>query len=208
MIGFYNCSVILTYFGLASSVVGMAMAMRGAYKIAFLCLMLSGVCDLFDGRVASRVKRSEHEKMFGIQIDSLCDLVCFGVFPVILLYNFFRDTFRWYWIAVAVVYILGAIIRLGYFNVFEEERQRGSSGKRTHYQGLPVTSVALFLPMVYALDRPLGKGFDYQLFYGILMLVIAVLFVLNVKVKKPGTAETVIMCGVGLLVLVGVILGS
>ena len=87
MIGFYNYTVILTYIGLMSSVFGITQVMDGEYSIAFLCLLLSGVCDLFDGKIARACKtRSDREKVFGIQIDSLCDLVCFTVFPAIMGY--------------------------------------------------------------------------------------------------------------------------
>ena len=89
MIGFYNYSVILTYIGLASSVFGITQVFEGHESIAFLCLLLSGICDLFDGKIARSMKnRTDHEKVFGIQIDSLCDLVCFGVFPAVIGYHY------------------------------------------------------------------------------------------------------------------------
>ena len=89
MIGFYNYSVILTYIGLASAVFGITQVMDGRQALPFLCLLLSGICDLFDGKIARSMKnRTEHEKVFGIQIDSLCDLVCFGVFPAVIGYSY------------------------------------------------------------------------------------------------------------------------
>ena len=89
MIGFYNYSVILTYIGLVSSVFGITQVFENHMSIAFLCLLLSGICDLFDGKIARSMKnRTEHEKVFGIQIDSLCDLVCFGVFPAVIGYHY------------------------------------------------------------------------------------------------------------------------
>jgi len=52
MIGFYNYTVILTYIGVASAVVGMGLAMYGRTSMAIVCLMISGFCDLFDGTIA------------------------------------------------------------------------------------------------------------------------------------------------------------
>ena len=76
MIGFYNYTVILTYIGLLSSIAGMMFAVNGWYKAALLCLAFSGLCDMFDGKIARRkTDRTEDEKSFGIQIDSLCDMV-------------------------------------------------------------------------------------------------------------------------------------
>ena len=56
MIGFYNYSVILTYIGLVSSVFGITQVFENHMSIAFLCLLLSGICDLFDGKIARSMK--------------------------------------------------------------------------------------------------------------------------------------------------------
>ena len=86
-IGVYDYTVILTYLSLISAVFGMTQAIHGDYKTAVFCLALSGICDAFDGRVARTKKnRTEDEKAFGIQLDSLCDVICFGVFPAMICY--------------------------------------------------------------------------------------------------------------------------
>ena len=56
MIGYYNYSVILTYVGLGSAVLGMVQAMEGNLRIAILCLMVCGFCDMFDGAIARTCK--------------------------------------------------------------------------------------------------------------------------------------------------------
>ena len=79
MIGFYDYTVILTYISFASSISGIFLATRGHFNWAIFCLAFSGLCDMFDGKIARTKKnRTEDEKRFGIQIDSLCDIVCFG----------------------------------------------------------------------------------------------------------------------------------
>ena len=61
---------------------------NGFARYALFCLAFSGLCDMFDGKVArTKANRTEDEKRFGIQIDSLCDVVCFGAFPMILCYS-------------------------------------------------------------------------------------------------------------------------
>ena len=82
MIGYYNYTVWLTYLSLISAALGIGASLHGIGHpyIGIFFLMLSGLCDAFDGRVARRKKdRTEEEKKFGIQIDSLADLVAFGV---------------------------------------------------------------------------------------------------------------------------------
>ena len=87
MIGFYNYTVILTYMSLISAITGMTFAHAGVFGAAIFCLALSGFFDMFDGKVARRKKdRTDDEKLFGIQLDSLCDVVAFGVFPAYLCY--------------------------------------------------------------------------------------------------------------------------
>lgn len=86
LLGYYNYTVILTYVGLLAGFSGILAALEGSYRSAMLCLMTAGFCDMFDGAIASTRKRTEQEKCFGIQIDSLCDLVCFGVLPAVLVY--------------------------------------------------------------------------------------------------------------------------
>ena len=80
----------------------------------------------------SMKNRTEHEKVFGIQIDSLCDLVCFGVFPAVIGYHY-NSVYPLRLIA-SIMIVLGAVIRLGYFNVMEEERQRNTTENRKEYK--------------------------------------------------------------------------
>ena len=85
MIGFYDYTVVVTYISLISSIIGIFMAIEGRMQLAVFCLAFSGLCDMFDGKIARTKKnRTEDEKSFGIQIDSLCDIVCFGIFLLYL----------------------------------------------------------------------------------------------------------------------------
>ena len=78
-LGIYDYTVILTYISLGISVFGITRALEGDFKVAIFCLALSGLCDMFDGKIARAMKnRTADEKKFGIQIDSLCDVVCFS----------------------------------------------------------------------------------------------------------------------------------
>ena len=111
MLGFYDYTVILTYLSLAASITGMFFAFSGHLHLAITCLALSGLLDTFDGKVARTKKdRTEDQKRFGIQIDSLCDVICFGVFPVILCYfTGMRDVPG---MIILIFYCLAGLIRL------------------------------------------------------------------------------------------------
>ena len=183
-IGFYGPSVILTYIGLMFSVGGMVLAYLGYIPTAIMCLIISGVCDMFDGAVARKCKRSETEKKFGIQIDSLVDTVSFGVFPVII--GICMGFTNIYCVIVYILYVLNAVIRLGYFNVTAEEKSiiKKKKEKVKYYSGLPVTSIAIILPFAYNLKLFMHNNV-FNKAYPLVMLMTALLFVLNIKIKKP-----------------------
>ena len=64
-IGYYNYTVILTYISLFCSIAGMLFTVNGWYKMAVLCLALSGLCGMFDGKIARRkTDRTDDEKCF------------------------------------------------------------------------------------------------------------------------------------------------
>jgi CDP-diacylglycerol--serine O-phosphatidyltransferase len=149
MVGFYNYTVILTYIGVASAVLGVGLSMYGRTSMAVVCLMVSGFCDLFDGSIARTRARTINEKKFGIQIDSLADLVCFGILPAAI--GFSIGMTRLYEAAVLIVYVLAALIRLAYYNVTEDEIEFCENSKRVYYDGLPVTTIAILIPMIYTL---------------------------------------------------------
>lgn len=197
-IGFYNYTVVLTYMSLISSVYGMTEALDGRFGKAVACLVVSGICDMLDGKVARTMKRTEDEKKFGIQIDSLCDLFCFGAFPAFLGYGLGLRGF--FGTLAMCLYVLAAVIRLGYFNVMEEKRQNETTQVRKYYQGLPVTSIAIIFPIIYLL-RPC---FGHMLYLRILMIVmfaVALLFVSNIKVYKPGNKMMTVIIIFGALIL-------
>ena len=183
MIGFYSYTVVLTYLGLASAAMGMILTFQGFAKYALFCLAFSGLCDMFDGKVARLKKdRTEDEKRFGIQIDSLCDVVCFGAFPIILCYSIgMRGPAG---ISILVFYLIAGVIRLAFFNVMEEKRQDEIDEARKYYQGLPITSIAIILPLFCTLRPLLGHRFLSELH--ICILTVGLLFIINFPLRKPG----------------------
>lgn len=181
-IGFYDYTVLLTYLSLISAVTGMVQASTEHYAAAILCLLLSGICDAFDGKVArSKKNRTEDEKAFGIQLDSLCDCVSFGVCPAFICYHMGVNGL--FGIVCMCIFCLCAVIRLAYFNVMEIKRQQFETGCNTYYQGLPVTSIAIIFPFIY-LFRTMMPENVFVIVLHIMLLLVAFLFVYDFKVKK------------------------
>ncbi|MCR5488922.1 MAG: CDP-alcohol phosphatidyltransferase family protein [Saccharofermentans sp.] len=182
MIGKWNKSVIATYVGMLLAVASIFLLMSGLYKAAMMCFMGAGICDLFDGTIARLCKRSEEEKNFGIQLDSLVDVVSFIVLPVVLIVKLAGLT--WYAAVAAVLYSVFGIARLAYFNVCQEENEDKDSPIK-YYTGMPVTYAALVFPLVYLLHLYFNTEVT-ALFMCIAMEIMALLFILKIKFIKPG----------------------
>ena len=201
MLGFYNYTVILTYMSLFSAVTGITLAFSenipGHTFWAVFCLLFSGFCDMFDGKVAKTMKRTEDEKKFGIQIDSLSDVIAFGVLPAAIGWSI--GLREWWGILIMATFVLAALIRLAYFNVMEEKRQKKTDEVRKEYTGLPVTTDALIFPLVYALRGLFNANF--HIFYAFILLLVAFLFLYKFKVVKPKLKGMIIMTIFGIIEL-------
>lgn len=195
MIGYYNYTVWLTFIGMLSSVVGMGFAVGGKVVPAVICLMFSGFCDMFDGIVARTKKdRTDEEKRFGIQLDSLSDIVCFGVLPFVI--GVCVGANAWWQIAIMALFALAGLIRLAYYNVTEETRQQQTDEKRKHYLGVPITSSALTVPLLFCFRGLIGEAFPIA--YTLLLLINGVLFVVPFRVKKPSKTGLAVMLVIGI----------
>lgn len=196
MIGYYNYTVWLTFIGMLSSVTGMGFAIQGKIIPAVICLMFSGFCDMFDGIVARTKKdRTDEEKRFGIQLDSLSDIVCFGVLPFVI--GVCIGAREWWQIAIMALFVLAGLIRLAYFNVTEETRQKQTNEKRKHYLGVPITSSALTVPLLFCFRGLLDGAFPIA--YTLLLLVNGMLFVVPLQVKKPSKTGLAVMLVIGIV---------
>ncbi len=216
MIGVYDYTVILTYLSMISGCIGTIIAMTGIGHpfVGALFLMVSGLCDGFDGRVArSKKNRTKLEKDFGVQIDAFSDLIAFGVLPaaigVAMLRAsdkftdrpFWKDDGKYEWypillVAIAVIYVLAGMIRLAYFNATEEERNKEAEEKGSHYfTGLPITTASIVFPMVLILHYYMH--FDFSIVYFIVMLILAVLYLASFKMRKPGRVGILVQVLIG-----------
>lgn len=187
MIGKWNKSVILSYIGLSLSVLGMFLVIRGNnIKYVQVCLMIAGICDLFDGTVARRCKRTKEEKLFGIELDSLVDVVNFLAFPVVILMALGLN--KIYYLPIYILYVLFGVARLAYFNITVEDDNK----PRKYYDGLPVTFSAMIFPLVYLLNYVLKQEI-FNIVYPLTMLLVSILFVLKIKIPKPKLKASLVL---------------
>lgn len=202
LIGFYDYTVFLTYLGMVFAFTGIVAVMNCAYAKAISCLMFAGICDMFDGAVASTKTRNPYEKHFGIQIDSLCDLISFGILPALFVYMI---TGKNAIIGIlACLYVLCGLIRLAYFNVQEYERQKLTNKQREAYLGVPITTSAIVIPIGYILYS--SFSIIGLWIFPILTIILSIGFVAGIEIKKPNIAGKIAMVIVGILEMMGVLM--
>ena len=196
MIGIYNYTVILTYLGFLAGFTGIYFAINNNTAAAIVCLMVSGCCDMFDGKVARMKKnRTPEEKQFGIEIDSLCDLICFGALPVFIGYSLGMRGLLFY--PILLFFPLAALIRLAFFNTKEYERMKTEDEEAVFASGLPVTMAALILPIVFLFQSFVEYIFVY--IFAVTMLGVSILYIAPIKLRKFTTRTRLILLPLGIL---------
>ena len=178
MLGFWNKSVYITYLGAFAAVCGLLLTFKYAnIDYAFVGMIIAAVCDMFDGKIARHIKnRKEIEKDFGVQIDSLADVICFITIPAITIYFFGLKEI--YHIILLALYVVCGIIRLAYFNVAMSDKNKAIE----YYQGLPVpVSVAIF-GIVWLLYKIVN--FDVTIVYTILVPIVGLLHISKIRIRK------------------------
>lgn len=126
------------FFGFYAIIYALKVTLNGkyTYHVCAYFILLAALFDMMDGRVARRFNSASK---FGIEYDSLSDLVSFGVAPALVTYLWmFQNLGRLGWV-VCFLYVACAALRLGRFNV------QAASVESKHFQGLPVPMAALLL---------------------------------------------------------------
>jgi len=204
--GVYILPNLITTAGLFCGFYSIIASLRGEFLVAAIAIMAANVFDALDGRVARVTKTTSR---FGIEYDSLCDLVAFGVAPGILVYTWALTpwaTFGW---LAASLYVTCGALRLARFNVqFDNVEKR-------HFVGLPIPAAAevvastvmlyyffggegvtyrhlIVLLMVYALAGLMVSNFRYFSFKEIdihrrqpFWVLVLVILVLKLLIAEP-----------------------
>jgi CDP-diacylglycerol---serine O-phosphatidyltransferase len=137
---FFDLANAITLTGLVAALACALLATGGRPELAMAALAGAGLCDLFDGPVARRLPRTDEQRRFGGQLDSLVDACAFGLAPAVMLYATGLDHLAE--AAVLALFVACAVWRLAFFNTVDLGR-----GGRT-LTGLPTAYMAWVLPLV------------------------------------------------------------
>ena len=152
---------ICSLLGLLSALIGIYFAIAGDFQLAMIGVIWAVVFDWADGIIARRLKgRTEYHSSYGGQLDSLIDVVSFGVFPAIFLLSY--GGFKPWFLPGSFIIVAAGVIRLSYFNVF------GLVDKKT-YMGLALDNNVIILAFIF-----LFEGFFQQGTFAIIMYILLV----------------------------------
>jgi CDP-diacylglycerol--serine O-phosphatidyltransferase len=194
----------LTLANLFCGVYAIISASRGQFDFAGLLIVLGGVADALDGRVA---RATGSGSRFGSELDSLVDIVSFGVAPAFIMYFAILSTGDWAWL-IPFLYITCAAIRLARFNV-----EQAGRAKR-YFHGLPSPAAGLTLATYYWFSQsPLYNqtwlaDLPWHFWLRFLMLALAFLMISNVSYPAvPTIGYRKLSEILGSLLVVGTIIG-
>ncbi len=132
----------ITTVNIVCGVLAMISSIKGEFVKACWLIVISGVADSLDGRVARLAKATT---AFGVQYDSLSDLTSFGIAPALLFYNYSLNQSERSGVILPVFFVVCAALRLARFNVGADENAPLSATKKIrkgYFQGLPSPAAA------------------------------------------------------------------
>jgi len=167
----------VTALALCTGLSGAWFAMQGRWENAVAAIVIAGVLDAMDGRIARMLKG---ESRFGAELDSLSDVIAFGATPALIMYMWvMQDMPRFGW-TISVFFVLCAALRLARFNaqIDTENQPHKSAGFNT---GVPSPSGAAMalLPMMIWFETGADWVHDYR-FLAPWLLLCALLMISNV----------------------------
>lgn len=168
----YALPNLFTSMNLVLGMLAILAAMEGRTERACWAILLASIFDMLDGRVA---RLTNTTSKFGVEYDSLCDLVSFGVAPALMIYSASLQPYGRLGIVAALVFALCGALRLARFNVLAEVLPK------SYFQGLPIPMASTTLVTSVFFAREMGLEFERSPFFLTLTLALGLLMVSTFK---------------------------
>lgn len=176
IIGQFRMCDIVTMLGTVSATIGIILAMQQHFSMAIFLLIICCICDCVDGTFARKRKNTKFESTYGGELDSLSDMISFGIFPSVIAVSMIHNMFMY---LIVVLYVLCGLIRLTYFNTLKITK----TGTEGYFVGVPITTISFIYPFIYALS--FINSTLYTISTMVLFFVMSILFISKIKIKKP-----------------------
>jgi len=160
--GIIKLKDVLTFLNLSSGLLAIFFAIKSQFIVASILLFVAVIFDYSDGKVA---RKRNIPSQFGKELDSLADVVSFGVAPAVLVYSFIGNI---YFSIFYIIFVVAGVLRLARYNLTE--------GKG-YFEGMPITCNGIIFPILILLK--LSSVYLY-----IALVIAAFLMVSKVKVPR------------------------
>jgi CDP-diacylglycerol---serine O-phosphatidyltransferase len=165
----------ITLIGVCIGLTSIKFALDGKFTIAVIAILVAGLMDALDGRIARLIKGTS--KM-GKELDSLGDVISFGVAPALIMYFWnlqYLDKLGWF---VCLTYVVCVALRLARFNINSEEE---SSWKDNFFEGMPSPAggIIVLMPLVLSFSG-IGNFFfkiNYDLLVPFFFIIVSILLI-------------------------------
>ncbi len=159
---------MLTLIGVCIGLTSIRFALDGRFEFAIIAIIIAALIDGLDGRIARLIKGTSK---VGKELDSLTDMISFGVAPAFIMYFWKLNTLERFGWLLCLVYVICVALRLARFNINSKEE---SSWKDNFFEGVPSPAggILVLTPLIISLS-----GFDYiKLNYD---MIVPIFFVLT-----------------------------
>jgi CDP-diacylglycerol--serine O-phosphatidyltransferase len=163
---------LFTAASIFSGIFSIISAVNGNFERAAWLIMLSLIFDGLDGRIA---RLTNSCSKFGVEFDSLADMVAFGVAPALLMYLYVGCEFGRFGIVASALFVIFGAIRLARFNVMT------ISSEPSVFIGVPIPTAAVFISLLVLLSNKYGFHNDYGLAILLLSILVSLLMVSNIR---------------------------
>jgi len=164
---------ILTLVGVCIGLTSIKFAFDGKYELSVIAVIVAGVIDGLDGRIARLIKATSK---VGKELDSLTDVISFGVAPAFIMYFWsLSEIGRLGWL-ISLIYVICVALRLARFNVSSGGE---SSWKDNFFEGIPSPAggILVLMPLIYSFSEIQFFNPNYKIVVPILFIIISILLI-------------------------------
>ena len=188
----------LTLIGVCIGLTSINFAFNQNFKLAIVAIVCAAIIDGLDGRIARLIKGTSK---VGKELDSLTDIISFGVAPAFIMYFWTLNTLGKIGWLISLIYVVCVALRLARFNVSSEGE---SSWKDNFFEGIPSPAggVLVLMPLVFSLSEFKFLNINYQVIVPVLFIIISILLISKIptyslkKIVVPRSASIFLLFSV------------
>ena len=189
---------ILTLIGVCIGLSSIKFALDFKYEIAIIAVILAGVIDGLDGRIARLIKGTSK---VGKELDSLTDVISFGVAPAFIMYFWSLNNLGKFGWLLCLIYVVCVALRLARFNVQSNE---DASWKDNFFEGVPSPAggILILMPLIYSLSELKFFNINYNFIVPVFFILVSLLLISKVptyslkKIVVPRTMTIFLLFGI------------